>query len=100
MNLHPHEPLHINCLIFIKMIPITLPTKQHPHELGKYWQPTNIDPTNENDFRVHHKDRLIQVHVSHNKLRLKIENEISVSLFFIIFCVVCIIWLISTDARL
>lgn len=82
------------------MIPITLPTKQHPHELGKYWQPTNIDPTNENDFRAHHKDRLIQVHVSHNKLRLKIENEISVSLFFIIFCVVCIIWLISTDARL
>lgn len=41
--------IHINlykiiCLIFIKIIPITLPMKLRPHEQGKFWLLTNIDP--------------------------------------------------------
>lgn len=34
----------IICLILIKVIPITLPTKLCPHKLGKLWLPTNFDP--------------------------------------------------------
>lgn len=37
------------CLIVIKTIPITLPTKLHSHEPGKFWLPTNI----ENDSTVY-----------------------------------------------
>lgn len=34
----------IICLIFIKIIPITLPMKLRPHEQGKFWLLTNFDP--------------------------------------------------------
>lgn len=33
----------ISCLIFIKSIPITLPTKLSPNKQGKFWLTTNID---------------------------------------------------------